>query len=133
MGSVWGVKYALTQSCDLGIIPALLRPFHSRGILHCKVKVNVKRANTVSRGARRRFSVFLALFVVIAVATIVITPDPTDDVDGILRSHHALKSPILGPSVGVSLVLYSLADLAASSPLSPTTPNLLRLICTCRC
>ena len=76
---------------------------------------------------------FLALVVVFAVATILITPDPTDDVDGILRAHHALKSPSLGASVGVSLVVFPLAALAASYPPIPTTPNLLRLICTCRC
>ena len=93
----------------------------------------MKRANTVSRVARRRFSVFLALLIVIAVTTIVITPDPTDDVDAILRSHHPLKSPSLAASVGVSLVLFSLAALAASSSPIPTTPNLLRLICTSRC
>ena len=95
--------------------------------------MEVKRANTVSRVARQKFSVFFALLVVLAVTTIVITPDPTDDVDAILRSHHPLKSPSLGPSVGVSLVLFSLAALAASSPPIPTTPNLLRLICTARC
>ena len=95
--------------------------------------MEVKRANTVSRVAGRKFSPFLALLVVIAVTTIVITPDPTDDVDAILRSHHPLKSLTLGASVGVSLVLSSLAALAASSPPIPTTPNLLRLICTCRC
>ena len=93
----------------------------------------MKRANTVSRGARRGFSVFLALLVVIAVATIVITPDPTDDVDGILRSRHPLGSPSLGESVGVSLALSALAALDASSPPIPTTPNLLHLICISRC
>ena len=76
---------------------------------------------------------FFALLVVIAVATILITPDPTDDVDGILRTHHALKSTSLGASIGVSLALFSLGALAASYPPIPATPNLLRLICTCRC
>ncbi len=93
----------------------------------------MKRANTVSRVARRRFSVFLALLIVIAVATIVITPDPTDDVDAILGPHHPLKSPSLSASVGISLEVLSLAALATSSPPIPTTPNLLRLICTSRC
>jgi len=87
----------------------------------------------MSRVARRKSSVFFALLVVIAVATIVITPDPTDDVDAILHSHHALKSPSLGASVGVSLALFSLAASAASFPPISTTPNLLRLICTFRC
>ena len=87
----------------------------------------------MSRVAPREFSVFLALLVVIAVATIVITPDSNDDVAAILHSHHPLKSPSPAASVGVSLVLFSLAALAASSPPIPTTPNLLRLICTCRC
>ena len=95
--------------------------------------MEVKRANTVSRVARQKFSVFFALLVVLAVATIVITPDPTDDVVGILRAPHALESPSLGASVGVSLVVFSLAALAASYSPIPTTPNLLRLICTCRC
>ena len=89
-------------------------------------KVEMQRVNEISRG-------FLALLIVIAVATIVITPDPTDDVDGILRSPHPLRSPSLRASVGVSLVLFSLAALAASSPPIPTTSNLLRLICTFRC
>jgi len=83
--------------------------------------------------ARRKISVFLALLIVIAVATIIITPDPTDDVDAILRSHHPLKSPSLGASVGVWLVLFSLAVLAPASPPILAKPNLLRLNCTCRC
>jgi len=86
----------------------------------------MKRVNEISR-------MFLALLIVIAVATILITPDTTDDVNGLLRSHQTLKSLSLGASVGISLVLISLAASTASSPPVPTTSDLLRLICTYRC
>ena len=86
----------------------------------------MRRVNEISR-------VFLALLIVIAVATILITPDTTDDVNGLLRSHQTLKWLALSASVGISLVLFSLAASAASSPPVPTTFDLLRLICTYRC
>jgi len=86
----------------------------------------MKRVNEISR-------MFLALLIVIAVATILITPDTTDDVNGLLRSHQTLKWLSLGASVGISLVLISLAASTASSPPVPTTSDLLRLICTYRC
>ena len=86
----------------------------------------MKRVNEISR-------MFLALLIVIAVATILITPDTTDDVNGLLRSHQTLKWLSLSASVGISLVLISLAASTASSPPVPTTSDLLRLICTYRC
>ena len=103
------------------------------GITGHRGKSKLKRADGISQATRRKISVFVALLLAIAVATILITPDPTDDIHGILCSHHALKSPALSASVGVSLVLLSLASLAAASPPIPTTSNLLRLICMCRC
>jgi len=89
-------------------------------------KVEMQRVIEISRG-------FLALLIVIAVATILITPDTTDDVNGLLRSHQTLKWPSLSASVGISLVLFSLAASADSSSPVPTTFDLLRLICTYRC
>lgn len=93
----------------------------------------VEFANRISEAPRRKISVLLALLIMIAVATILITPDPTDDVYGTLRSHHEVQLLTRGAGPGTSLVLLSLAALAAASPPIQTIPNLLRLMCTCRC
>jgi hypothetical protein len=43
------------------------------------------------RGAR----IALVVVVILSIAYVLITPDPTDDVDGVLRPHHTAKAQIV--------------------------------------
>lgn len=72
----------------------------------------------------------VALLLVTAVATVLITPDPTDDVHAVLRALHA---PVVALSVGASLVLLVAENLHGGDAPGPTWSNSLRLLCTCRC
>lgn len=78
-------------------------------------------------------TVLIALLVVTAVATILITPDPSDDVHAVLRSYHGLHAP------AVVLFLAPLLTLLVTDKqrgaLAPflASVNSLRLLCTCRC
>jgi len=36
----------------------------------------------------------LAIVIVVSVASILITPDPTDDVNGLLQQRHVVKAPV---------------------------------------
>jgi len=60
------------------------------------------------------FKVVVALLVVVAVATVLISPDPTDDVTGILHQHIKLQKlaailaqPVSVPSLGLVVVLHA--------------------------
>ena len=83
--------------------------------------------------------VFLGLLLVVAVATVLITPDPTDDIQAFLCQDEA--SPILvlasAPDLTwlshVSLPLAFIHRPNLSSSLHPMTPDLLRVICVWRC
>ena len=85
------------------------------------------------RGVR----VALLVVVILSIAYVLITPDPTDDVDGILRPHHSAKAQRI-----VSLPLAQSPILVAASFLLPIRPSgaqrlatseLLDLVCVCRC
>ena len=75
----------------------------------------------------------IALLVVTAVATVLITPDPTDDVHAILGSHQTLHAP-----AATFLLLPLLALLMTGKPFGSQTElaaagKSLQLLCTCRC
>ena len=85
------------------------------------------------RGAR----IALAVVAIFSIAYVLITPDPTDDVDGVLRPHHAAKAQRI-----VSLPLAQSPILVVASFLLPIRPSgaqrlatseLLDLVCVCRC
>ena len=86
------------------------------------------------RGAR----IVLVVLVIFSIAYVLITPDPTDDVDGVLRPNHQAKAQRL---VGLSLpqfqVLVIIAFLlslpSTRSAQRLTTSELLDLVCVCRC
>ena len=78
-------------------------------------------------------STLTTLPLVIAVATVLITPDPTYDVNGVVRPHKTLTAPIVAI---VSASLYrELSSDKAKGGLAPelSTPDLLPLLWTCRC
>lgn len=83
------------------------------------------------------FKIGLALLVIVAVATVLITPDPTDDVCGIVHGHTLLKLQRLAAVVGAyvtpttSVIAASLTHPAFAS--DPATPDLLALVCTRLC
>ena len=74
----------------------------------------------------------LALLLALAVATIQITPDPTDDVYGVVRPHKPLPERMVTlASVAFSTMFFmGHADWSRSPGL--ITPNLLQLLCTYR-
>ena len=85
------------------------------------------------RGAR----IALAVIAIFSIAYVLITPDPTDDVDGVLRPHHTAKAQRI-----VSLPLAQSPILVVASFLLPIRPSgvqrlatseLLDLVCVCRC
>jgi hypothetical protein len=88
---------------------------------------------TMIRGAR----VALVLVAIFSFTFVLITPDPTDDVDGVLRPNHTATAQRI-----VSLALLQSAILVFVPLLLPirpsatqrlTTSELLDLVCVCRC
>jgi len=85
----------------------------------------------------RLLQIVVVLVVVLSVAYVLITPDPTDDVDGILCPNHPLTVHSL---IGVSgpqfqMLTMVLARLSTVPTFSKrlTTSELLDLTCVCRC
>jgi hypothetical protein len=93
-----------------------------------------------STGAARRApricaftKLVLVLLVIISVATILITPDPSDDVDGLLHHGHSLAFfPFFGRvDQLVRLFLPEVSHEAFKPP--PRSADLLELVCTHLC
>jgi hypothetical protein len=86
------------------------------------------------RGAR----IVLAVVVIFSIAYVLITPDLTDDVDGILRPNHQAKAQRL-VSLSLSqlqvlvIVAFLLSIPSTRSAQRLTTSELLDLVCVCRC
>jgi hypothetical protein len=85
------------------------------------------------RGAR----VALVVVAIFSIAYVLISPDPTDDVTGILRPNHSpnaqkiVSVPLLqSPILAVVPFLLSMRPIAAQRL---TTVELLDLVCVCRC
>ena len=75
----------------------------------------------------------IALLVVVAVVTVLVTPDPSDDVQGILRPHKVIKTHGLATMFGIAMVLAFVERSYTTSSQDVTSQNLLKLICTYRC
>ena len=79
----------------------------------------------------------LAILVISSIACVLVTPDPTDDVDGILRSnnlaqaHRLVAASLLAPPILLLLLLRIFTD--ASSETRLITSELLGLTCVYRC
>jgi len=76
----------------------------------------------------------LAIFIVVSVASILITPDPSDDVNGVLQQRHVVKVPPARIPPAQSSISHVLV--VKTQPLSARTivgPNLLDLVCVLLC
>ena len=78
-------------------------------------------------------STFTTLLLVVAVGAVLITPDWTDDANGIIRSQKTLAAVLVAVVLAYSLHLRSAHDANGLSLTVLSSPNLLRLLCTCRC
>ena len=85
------------------------------------------------RGAR----VALAVVVIFSIAYVLITPDPTDDVEGVLRpSDWAKAQRIVSLPLPLSpalVIVRFLSSIPPSAIQRLTTSELLDLVCICRC
>jgi hypothetical protein len=85
------------------------------------------------RGAR----VALVVVAIFSIAYVLITPAPTDDVDGVLRLNHSAKAQgIVSLPLPLSPILViapSLLSTPRSATQRLTTSELLDLVCVCRC
>ena len=82
-------------------------------------------------------SVVLVVVAVLSIAYVLISPDPTDDVDGVLRPHHSAKAQRIvslplpqSPILAVAPVLLPMRPMGAQRLI---TSELLDLVCVCRC
>jgi len=84
------------------------------------------------RGAR----IALVVVVILSIAYVLITPDPTDDVNGILRPHRSAKAQIVSLPLAQSLipvVAPFLLPMRPSGAQRLITSELLDLVCVFRC
>jgi hypothetical protein len=85
------------------------------------------------RGVR----VALVLVAILSITYVLITPDLTDDVDGVLRPNHSAKArgivslPL--PQSPILVVDPFLLSMYPSATQRLTTSELLDLVCVCRC
>jgi hypothetical protein len=78
--------------------------------------------------------VAVALLIVVSVATILVTPDPTDDVIGVVHQHQgpAVYLVFLNLIHGITLSVTSLL-LSDAAPEELHSPDLLDLVCVRLC
>jgi hypothetical protein len=85
------------------------------------------------RGAR----VALVLVAILSITYVLITPDLTDDVDGILRPNHTAKAQRIVslplPQTPILVVAPFLLSMPRGAAQRLTTSELFALICVCRC
>jgi len=75
----------------------------------------------------------VGLLVVVAVVTVVITPAPSDDIQGILHKHKVIQMHRLPTMVRNAIGLPGAERLYAYSSQDQTLRNLIQHICTYRC
>jgi hypothetical protein len=87
----------------------------------------------MKRGAR----VALAVVAIFSIAYVLITPDLTDDVEGVLRPNHTAKAQTVVslplPQSPILVIVPSLLSAPRSATQRLTTSQLLDLVCVCRC
>ena len=85
----------------------------------------------------RVLTIGLAVVVILSCATVLITPDSGDDINGILHPHHSVKGPKLLAATYAQLRPFVLATFQSFNPLIPTlhssTARLLALVCVRLC
>jgi hypothetical protein len=81
--------------------------------------------------------VVLVVVAVLSIAYVLISPDPTDDVDGVLRPQHSAKAQrIVSLPLAQSPILVVAPFLLPMRPIGAQrliTSKLLDLVCVCRC
>jgi hypothetical protein len=77
--------------------------------------------------------ILFALLAITAVATVLITPDPTDDVHAVMRSHQTLHAPAAALVPTLSLALIIVGMLPGNRMATAVPGKSLQLLCTCRC
>jgi len=80
-----------------------------------------------------RFQLLVALLLMTAVATVLITPDPTDDVHAVMRSLRAAHAPALAVWLACLLALLIAETLSRRNSAHRSWPNALQLLGVCRC
>lgn len=78
-------------------------------------------------------TVLIALLVVTAVTTVLITPDPTDDVHAVMRPHKILHAPAAALLLVPVLALLIADKQHGSQAANAAAGKSLQLLCTCRC
>lgn len=85
----------------------------------------------------RGTKVALLVVVIFSIAYVLITPDLTDDVDGVLRPNHQAKAQRLVslslPQPQILVIVAFLLSMPPNSAQRLTTSQLLDLVCVCRC
>ncbi|MBI3478494.1 MAG: hypothetical protein HY010_22430 [Acidobacteria bacterium] len=82
----------------------------------------------------RLAKVGLAIVIVVSVASILITPDPSDDVNGVLQQRHAVKAASITVSVVPLHIVPRISVRLAPESLRPMVrSNLLDLVCVLLC
>ena len=88
---------------------------------------------TMIRGAR----VALVLVAIFSFTFVLITPDPTDDVDGVLRRNHTATAQrivsLALPQSAILVFVPLLLPIRPSATQRLTRSELLDLVCVCRC
>jgi hypothetical protein len=85
----------------------------------------------------RVLTIGLAVVVILSCATVLITPDLADDINGILHRHHSVREHKLVATPPAHLRPFVLATFHSFNSLIPTlhssTPRLLALVCVRLC
>ena len=77
--------------------------------------------------------VAVALLLVSAVATVLITPDLTDDVHAVLHSHRTLHAPGLLFAFAATVVVMTAERWRGTPSVDSANLHSRQLLCTCRC
>ncbi len=78
-------------------------------------------------------TLLIALLVITAVATVLITPDPTDDVHAVMRPHKMLHASAVALLLVPLLALLITDKQPGSQAANAAAVKSLQLLCTCRC
>lgn len=76
----------------------------------------------------------VAIVLAVAVVSVLVTPDPTDDVEAILHPGKAIQVQALALVSAPTVTLIAPATRRLQMDATPNvTPSLLQLLCSCRC
>jgi len=107
----------------------------STGDLHTLDKR--KTGGCTLRAMMRVLTIALAVVVILSCATVLITPDLADDINGVLHQHHSVRGHKLLAAPSAQLRRFVLATFRSLNPQIPTLPSstsqLLALVCVRLC